>query len=195
MRGKIIELWEWIGKNDKQLIVCFAFIAGMYALFEYWSHQSSDQEQEVARYIVLQGSAHVAQARAKLELLMNDSEISSLTKETYAQFFEKKYANQEVLGNLLVELNFFDSLSICVESDRCSRKLACKYFFSDAEGFLQNFRPLLAKLQVRDNIGPTVYLKRFAHNHCHEAMRQYCKSPMINFRSEDCVKFRPPKYV
>jgi hypothetical protein len=195
MRQKIAKAWEWIGKNDKQLIVCFAFVGGLYALFEYWSHQSADQEQEVARYVVLQGSTQVAGARAKLEVMMNAPDVSVLTKETYAEFFERKYLDQETVGYVLVELNFFDSLSICVDSGRCSQQLACRYFFSDAQGFLQNFRPLLAKLQVRDNLEATVYLKRFAHQNCNREIRQYCRSPMIRFRSEDCVRFRPPRYV
>jgi hypothetical protein len=192
---RIVAAWKWIGENDKQLLVCFAFIGGFYALFEYWSHQNSDQEQEVAKYVVLQGSPQIATARSKLELLMNAPEISGLTKDTYASFFEAKYSDAEVLQSLIIELNFFDSLSICVESERCSRQLACKYFFADAEGFLQNFRPLLAKLQVRDNTESAVYLKRFAHTHCESSIKKYCASPMIHFRSVDCVKFRPPKYV
>ncbi|MCP3474474.1 hypothetical protein NLM33_29585 [Bradyrhizobium sp. CCGUVB1N3] len=104
--------------------------------------------------------------------------------------------DQETAAAALVELKFFDSLAMCVESNRCSKQLACQYFFLDAEGFLQNFRPLLLKLQVRDilDTDSTVYLKRFGHHHCQPDMKKYCSSSLINYRSDDCKPFKPPKY-
>src|SRR5262249_6916275 len=90
--------WSWLAENDKQLLICFALIGGLYALFEYWSREDSEREQEVARYVQLQGEEHVASARAKLEVLMNGPEVSALKKETYGPFFEKLISDQDILA-------------------------------------------------------------------------------------------------
>src|SRR5258706_11330824 len=122
-------VWDWLGKNDKQLLICFALIGGLYALFEYWSHKDGDREQEVARYVQLQGAEHVSAARSKLEVLMNGPAVSGLKKETYGPFFENLITDRETVAAVLVELKFFDSLALCIDGNRCSKQLACKYFF------------------------------------------------------------------
>jgi hypothetical protein len=188
--------WRWIGRNDKQLVICFALIAGLYALFEYRSHEDAEREHEVARYVQLQGAEHIASARSKLEALMNGTAVSGLNNDTYGPFFENLINDRDTVAAVLVELKFFDSLDLCVDSSRCSKELACKYFFLDAEGFLQNFRPLLLKLQVRDilDTDSTAYLRQFAHHHCHADLKRYCSSGLINFRSVDCKPFRATKF-
>ncbi|WP_157088323.1 hypothetical protein [Bradyrhizobium jicamae] len=91
----------------------------------------------MARYVLLQGSEHVSSARARLEVLMNRTDVSELKKETYGPFFENLINDRETVAAAIVELKFFDSLAMCVESSRCSksslastsflmRKVSCK---------------------------------------------------------------------
>jgi hypothetical protein len=182
-------VWKWTGEYDKQLIVSFALVGGLYALFEYQSNKNGEREREVVRYEQLQGADHVAAARATLEVLMNRPSVTALKKETYGPYFENLISDQQTVEAVLIELKFFDSLSMCVDSDRCTPKLACKYFFQDAEGFLQNFRPLLLKLQVRDILDndSTTFLRKFAHEHCNANLQEYCNSQLINHMSVDCA--------
>jgi hypothetical protein len=126
--GRLEVAWQWIKDNDRALLVCFAFVGGIYALFEYWGHVKTEREQEVARFVELQGSPHIMAARVALDSFMNTPEVQALNAGTYDSYVAKQITNQPLVTAILTQLNFFDALYLCVEGHQCSRDLACRYF-------------------------------------------------------------------
>ncbi|TAU12638.1 hypothetical protein ELI49_24185 [Rhizobium ruizarguesonis] len=180
--------WAWLANNDRQLLVCFAAIGGLYALVEYQRASSSDQKQAVARYVELYGAEHIMAARVALDAYQMDLVDQKVTAQTYGQKVGDKITDQRYVGQVLTTLNFFDALDICVASGECSRGAACEYFFSDAEAFIQNNRPILVRLLKGSEGDAISYVSDFAHNRCRNHMPGYCES--VENLSVDCIDYK-----
>jgi hypothetical protein len=180
MKVIISRIWTWTAANDRTLLVVFAAVAGLYALFEYTMKTYSDKEIETGKFVELYTAAPMLNARLDLDVIMRNPAILSAKPETYNDVLKSIEDNdQKLIRSVFTHLGFFDSLSICVENNICAKTLACQYFFDDCQAFIENTRPILNSVSERTiNL-----LSRFAHVHCIAEFRAYCSG--VN--SPDCA--------
>ncbi|MGO8377700.1 hypothetical protein ACC745_18570 [Rhizobium ruizarguesonis] len=181
--------WSWIANSERQLLVCFAVVGGLYALVEYHRASAAEQKQAVARYVELYGADHIMAARIALDAYQMVLMKQNVTSKTYVQTVGEKIDDPAYVGEVLTIVNFFDAVDICVASGECSEAAACEYFFSDAQAFIQNNRPVLDRLPQKSEGKASKYLVDFAHNRCSSHMPIYCKN--VEYLSVDCVDYKP----
>jgi len=181
MKVIVSRIRKWIAANDRTLLVVFGVVAGLYALFEYWTKANYDKTVETAKFVQLYASAPILTARLDLRAFMNSSEILELTPSTYPTFIKSKINDDKLVRNVFTHLGFFDALSFCVENNVCAKELACQHFFEVGQAFIENMRPLLNELSESPPVD--ISLKRFAHDHCIAEFHVYCS----RVPSSDCA--------
>jgi hypothetical protein len=186
MKAIISRIWEWIGANERTLLVVFSVAAGLYALFEYRTNANSARAIETGKFVQLYTSAPMLSARLDLDIIMRSPEIRSSNVNTYSDILKSKDGDEKLIRSVFTHLGFFDELSICVENNVCAQELSCQYFFNDAQTFIENVRPIINDISEREQVSVDVLLRRFAHDHCSTRFRNYCST----VRSSDCTVFR-----
>lgn len=181
--------WKFLGTNDKQILLLFAAFGGVYTLIEYNSKRSSEEDTATSRFVELFGSSEIMRARIDFATFLNSQEIRRLTLDTYDNAMKEKIDDDKIFRNVAVQLAFFDSLSICVNSGKCSTATACQYFFRDTQAFIQNTKPIISELSRRYNEPTDRLLRSFAHGKCKEQHKNYCQ--IISFSGNDCLPYRP----
>jgi hypothetical protein len=180
------QIWAWIKANDKALLVVFAIIVGIYALFEYTSKDNENKANNTSRFVELYSSAPMITARMDLRIFMENPEIRAQNYKTYNEAVKSKIDDEKLLRSVFSHLGFFDSLSTCVDNSVCDDNSACRYFFKDSQSFLEDMHPILIELSIRANEPVDLLLKHFAHDICRCKFRAYCST--VN--SSDCAVFR-----
>src|SRR4051812_25380763 len=108
------QIWAWIKANDKALLVVFATIAGLYALFEYVTKDNENKSNSTARFVELYSSVPMITTRMDLRIFMEAPEIRALDYKTYNDAVKSKIGDEKLLRSVFSHLGFFDSLSICI---------------------------------------------------------------------------------
>ena len=133
------------------------------AVLAYLSYHDAQQAQRVARvqdFIERATKPPIADARETITaaLLQQQPALEDLRKERLSPETATSAQQQLVLflvydsrggQGLVAEVDrlvaFYDTLAICSRELLCDSRVAKAYFFSDAQRFIENFRPYIAE--------------------------------------------------
>jgi NADH:ubiquinone oxidoreductase subunit E len=184
----LITFWKWISDNEKQIQIIFAIFAAGYIIFEYQTKVTQD---------------HIANSINKVNRYEQDDKLSK-SLENLDDFFNKNHNNisaNEVAEKIKASgkekdvykvMTFYQSIELCVKSKQCDTQTMCDYFFTDIQGFQENYRAILDEYTKKGDSAPKD-LSIFTTEQCKKEIYQYCKKDVP--KSPDCDQIKNLTFI
>jgi hypothetical protein len=181
-------IWQWVGRNDKQLKIAFALIAAGYVLYEYIDRGHEAKVSKSYDYVKRYNEGELGAARKSLSGFWSSKSLADWKKEINPTNFyveiPKRVRQEGLVDEIALTGAFLAELGLCVEAGACDASTACHFFYDDLQAFRHNYKWYLEELDEWRNATPLI-LGNLASGSCGKQNRAYCKA---NSTSPYCPK-------
>ena len=150
--GRLRACWTWIGENHEQLTLLFAIVAGIYVLIEYKRNETDGATKRVMEYQARYGQKEILSARRALDAFwLNPGSETDLAAESGspADKVAAVVIKRKLDGEVFVVADFFDQVTVCMRSDLCHLKTACRIFKPAVDALHNTYFALFQKWEKR----------------------------------------------
>lgn len=184
---RAMAVWNWIGKNEKQLTILFAMIAGLYVLYEYRLSVHASKVERAMAYVERGRSGEVQTDLHDLRefswKLADSGDLKGVAPKDYSAEFARRLAGAGMVGRVDRVMEHYQDIATCVDAELCDAAVSCQLLFGEMQDFQENYRALLDAWRDRGGDTGPVQIAAFLKNQCVEERTKYCREVP---RSVDC---------